>query len=54
MVVYILAALLHGSAEFHLVFAGSLDESSDRDCTDGSSSCDDVAVVAFFFNFKFL
>ena len=53
-VVCILAAALNGSAGSHLVFAGSLDESGDTDSTDGGGSCDDVAVVAFFFDFKFL
>ena len=54
-VVYILVAVLNGSAGSDFVFAGLVDESSDTDGTDGSGGgCDDVAVVTFFFDFEFL
>ena len=53
--VYISAAVLNGSAVSHLVFTGSLDELNDNDGADGGGGgCDDVAVVAFFFDFTFL
>jgi hypothetical protein len=54
-VVYTSVAALNGSTGSHLIFTGSLDESGDANGADsGGGGCDDVAMAAFFLNFKFL